>query len=102
MDIQGLIINDRVLWDADPNELDAYKHKTYLVSRVLCRGSLEDIRAVLRFYTNEELKEAVINSRTLNEKGMHFMAAYLDINIEEFRCYKQKLLGLNFLEHYGS
>lgn len=87
MNIQGLIINDRVLWDADPNELDAYKHKTYLVSRVLSRGSLPDIKAILKFYTDDELREAAVTSNTLTEKSMYFMSRYLNIDLKQFRCY---------------
>jgi hypothetical protein len=102
MNIQGLVLDDRILWDVDPDNIDAYEHKTFLVSRALTRGNLEDIRAVLRFYTREELKEAVTKSKTLNEKAMHFMAAFLDIKIEAFTCYKLKQSGLNFLPHYGS
>jgi hypothetical protein len=29
MNIQGLILQDKILWDADLEQLDAYEHKTY-------------------------------------------------------------------------
>jgi len=87
MNIQGLIIADRVLWDINPEELDAYKHKSYLITRVLSRGSLEDIKAVLKFYTDEEIKEATVNSKTLTEKSMYFLSRYLNIELKQFRCY---------------
>ncbi len=87
MNIQGLILQDKILWDADLSLLDAYEHKTYLVSRVLSRGGLEDIKAVLKFYTDEELKEAVVTSNTLTEKSMYFMSRYLNIDLKQFRCY---------------
>jgi len=88
MNIQGLDINKKLLWDADLNDIDVYKHKTWIVSRVLTRGSLEDIRAILKFYTDEELKEAVLKSKTLTEKAMHFIAQYLNLNLKDFKCYE--------------
>lgn len=102
MNIQGLIINNRVLWDANSNDLDAYKHKIYIVSRVLARGALEDIKAILKFYTQEKLKEVAYQSKTLNEKSMCFLSDYLNIDIKNFRCYKLKQLNLNYLKGYES
>lgn len=102
MNIQGLDIDKKLLWDADLNDIDVYKHKTWIVSRVLTRGSLEDIRAILKFYTDEELKEAVLKSKTLNEQSMYFAAQYLNLNFEDFTCYKLKQSGQSFLPHYGS
>lgn len=90
MNIQGLILQDKILWDADLSLLDAYEHKTYLVSRALSRGGLDDIKAVLKFYTDEELREATINSTTLTERSLYFISNYLKIDIKEFRCYTLK------------
>jgi len=87
MNIQGLILNDKILWDADIKLLDAYKNKTYLVSRVLNRGGLDDIRSILKFYTKEELQEAALSSKTLTEKSMYFMSWYLQKDITQFKCY---------------
>jgi hypothetical protein len=87
MNIQGLIIADRLLWDANTAELDAYKHKSYLVSRVLNRGGLADLKAIFKFYTEDELRAAVLESNTLNQKAMYFMSISLQIDIKQFKCY---------------
>ncbi|WP_153799967.1 DUF6922 domain-containing protein [Foetidibacter luteolus] len=89
MNIQGLELDKKILWDADLNDIDVYKHKTWIVSRVLTRGGLEDIRAILNFYTDDELKEAVLKSKTLNEKAMYFAAQYLNLDVKDFKCYEQ-------------
>jgi hypothetical protein len=102
MNIQGLILEDKILWDADLSLLDAYEHKTYLVSRALTRGGLHDIKAVLKFYTDEELKEAVTKSRTISDVVMHCMSIYLGIDIKEFKCYELIQSGKSFLPGYGS
>jgi hypothetical protein len=102
MNIQGLILEDKILWDADLSLLDAYEHKTYLVSRVLSRGGLNDIKAILKFYTEEELKQAATSSRSIGEREMYFMSRYLGIDIKEFKCYELKQLDQSYLPGYSS
>lgn len=102
MNIQGLILDDKILWDVDKDLLDAQEHKVYLISRALTRGDLSDIKAVLKYYSEEDLKAALLKSRTINEKVMYCMSLYLNVDIKEFKCYELIQSGKNFLPGYGS
>jgi len=82
-------INKRIFWDVDPAELDVYAHSAFIVARVLNRGSIEDIKQVLNFYTTSELTKAVKENRLLNEKSLHFIAQYLNLEVTDFPCYEQ-------------
>jgi hypothetical protein len=102
MNFQGLEINERLLWDANLEEVDAYKNASTIVSRVLSRGDLADIRAVLNFYNVNQIIEACKASVTIGKREVNFIAAYFDIDIKELECSERKLLKPNYLEGYSS
>lgn len=87
MNIQGLILDDKILWDVDKDLLDAKEHKVYLISRALTRGDLSDIKAVLKYYSEEDFIETANKSNTLTEKAMFFLGYYLNISHKDFKCY---------------
>ncbi len=89
MKFSGLNIDQKILWDVNLSELDVCKHKSFILARVLNRGSLADIKSVLSYYTQDELKEAVLHNKNIGEKALHFIAQYLNLNVTDLPCYEQ-------------
>jgi len=76
-----------LFWDTDYDKLDWDKHISYVVSRVLQRGTLEDFRNIVAYYGKEKLREVIKNIRYLDKKPMYFSSIYFEIPLTEIRCY---------------
>jgi len=78
-----------LFWDADPDDLDLNKHKTYVVGRVLDYGEWSDWLAIKDFYGMDELKNIALRIRTMFPKSLSFIAVMTHTPENQFRCYEQ-------------
>jgi hypothetical protein len=82
-----------LFWDIEYDRLDFKTHASFIVERVLNRGSIEDFRAIVKYYGKEQLKEITLKIRYLDKKTLSFCSAFFSEPLENFRCYKQKQLN---------
>ena len=85
-------LSPHLFWEYDCGDLDTVKDKDLIILRVLEYGLIEDWRFVQETYSIDEIRSAAVNSRSLDEVAMNFVAFYTKTAIEEFRCYKQMQL----------
>ncbi|MDR3267036.1 MAG: hypothetical protein LBT24_05650 [Tannerella sp.] len=78
-----------LFWDANPDDLDLNKHKTYVVGRVLDYGEWSDWLAIKDLYGMEELKNIALRIRTMFPKSLSFIATMTHTPENQFRCYEQ-------------
>ena len=78
-----------LFWDTDYNKLDWNKNSSYVICRVLERGSINDWFEIKSYYGLETIIETVKNARYLSKKTVYFMSNVFKIPLEEIRCYKQ-------------
>ena len=57
-----------LFWDVDPKTINAKKHATYIIERVLEFGRDPEVRWVWQTYQPDLLKKVVKNSRVLSPK----------------------------------
>ena len=76
-------LDKRIFWDVNPENLDWQKSKQFIIERVLVRGFTKDVRIIFKMYSREELKNAVLKSRTLDKKTANYMSIYLSIPLEK-------------------
>ena len=76
-------INNSIFWDVDPEKLDWESNAQFIIERVLTRGFTKDVKMLFKMYTEEQIKEATIKSKTLDKKTANFMSNYFDIPIEQ-------------------
>ena len=76
-------IDSRIFWDVSPDDLDWHKNAQFIIERVLTRGYTKDVRLIFKIYSNIELAEAVIKSKTLDKKTANFMSNFLNISLEQ-------------------
>ena len=81
-----------LFWDTDPKEIDPEKHRRWIIERVVKRGNLEDFRLMMKYYTREQIVQSIKEIRSMDEKTLYFLSNIFDVPINEFRCYKEKLL----------
>lgn len=89
----NLKLTKSLFWDTDPETIDNQKHASYVIERVISRGTLNDFKTIIDFYGIPKIKRIIIKIRYLDDRVMHFCSAYFDIPLTEFRCYNTRLLS---------
>jgi len=54
-----------IFWDVDFSALDQEKHATFIITRVLMKGTFKDWNEIKKIYGIERIKEIAVNSRFL-------------------------------------
>lgn len=84
-----------LFWDVDMKTFDLYKHKNFMVARVLEYGLLSDWNLIKELYGKEEIKNISLNIRSLDAVTLSFLSTIFGIDKTEFRCYKHRQLVQN-------
>ncbi|MDI3495373.1 MAG: hypothetical protein PWQ72_1500, partial [Pseudothermotoga sp.] len=79
-------LSKRCFWDVDIESLDIRKNKSFIISRILEHGTMEDIIALKSMFPIEEISEVVKNSRNISRSTAIFWANILDIPLKEVRA----------------
>ncbi len=82
----------RIFWDVQPEQIDFEEKSSFVIERVFERGDVSDIRECRRYYSKETIEMALLNAKFLPIHTLYLAAAIIERNIEEFRCYKLRLL----------
>ncbi len=83
-------LSSRLFWDTSINEVDWQKHKSFIVARVMEYGKLNDWRIIKTIYGLDTIKDLVLNLRNLDDFSIAFLSTILQVNKDQFRCYKLK------------
>lgn len=83
-------LSSRLFWDVDPNEIDEQAHCRYIIQRVLERGTLDDIRATISYYTMPFMIAEAQQIRFLDPVTLAFAACIGNVKEETFRCCSSK------------
>jgi hypothetical protein len=83
-------LTQTLFWDVNIEDIDVEIHSSFIVERVLTRGTLEDFKFINSFYKKERIKEIIVNIKNLDDKVLSFCVAYFIIPKTKFRCYKFK------------
>ena len=86
------VLSKQAFWDVDMNKIDYEKNAAHVITKVFDRGAIDDIIAILNFYPEERIKDALLNVRYLSNNAMSFACVLFDLKLADFRCYKLKQL----------
>lgn len=81
------IFNKRIFWDVNFEKIDYDAKANWVICRVFERGDVDDIRQCRRYYSEEKIIDALLNTKFLPEHRMHLASAIIDKPLQEFRCY---------------
>jgi hypothetical protein len=85
--MQKPVLQKKIFWDVNFDEIDYGKNARFVIERVFERGDVEDIRQARRYYGDEKIAEILLTAKYLPERRLHLAAAVIDKPITEFRCY---------------
>jgi hypothetical protein len=83
-------LSKRLFWDTNPEQVDMQEHKSFIVSRVLEYGTLQDWKFILSYYGLQEIAQIATTIRILDKKALAFIAVISGKAKEEFRCYTDR------------
>lgn len=78
-----------LFWEVPMSSLDAQKHDSFLIVRVMERGSSTDVRRVWNYYGEAKIKEALIAAPALSRRTISFFAHQFQIPREHFRAFQR-------------
>lgn len=81
-------LSDSLFWDCDPALVDPEAHASFLVGRVLERGTWEDWKSIRDYYGEARIKEICLGLRHMDKKTLSYCSGVFDVPREEFRCTK--------------
>lgn len=69
-----------LFWDIDLDALDPERNKRFIIERILARGDVDDVRWAKSHYGDEDLKETLIASKSLDRKSLSFWCSYFNFD----------------------
>lgn len=80
-----------IFWDVDREQLDAVQHKSFIVSRVLSRGTFNDFKVLLKIYNKQELIATIKKIENLDPKSANFASQIFQIPKREMLCFTRNV-----------
>jgi hypothetical protein len=68
----SLIDNKRIFWDVNSNLLNKDKEKSFIISRILEHGDMNDLDWLLSTYTEQEITQTICSSKAISRKTANF------------------------------
>ncbi len=72
-------LDKSLFWDVNPEKLDWQRNNQFIIERVLTRGFTKEVDTIFSVYSKEQIKLAVLKSKTLDKKTANYMSIYLSI-----------------------
>jgi hypothetical protein len=90
-----IFINKRIFWDADLSKMDMQVHKDFIITKVVEWVHFHEFKALIKYYSKDEIINALTSQKYLSKRTHKFATAILDIPKEQFECYTQRQLRPN-------
>lgn len=86
-DIVKPVLDKRIFWDVDFENIDYDAKANFVIERVFERGDVDDIRNTRRYYGDEKITTVLLNAKFLPETRMYLASAVINRPLKDFRCY---------------
>lgn len=82
-----------IAWDVSIDSIDLKKHSYWLISRIIVFGLPEHIKWMWKNYNEDEIKQTVMQSKTLDVKSANFWAVHYNIDKSKIACLNKPLMN---------
>jgi hypothetical protein len=73
------VLSSTLFWDVNPEQLDWEKNTQLIIERTLQRGVTKEVDTIFSIYTLQQIKEAILKSKTLDKKTANYFSIKLNI-----------------------
>ena len=81
-----------LFWDIPDKGVNLINSKRLIIERVFSRGDIGEFKRIINYFSEEEIKQAVVRIGTLDKKTLNFISKAYRIKPNEFRCYTGRQL----------
>ena len=92
-------LDRRIFWDVDFDKLDYDAKASFVIERVFERGDVQDIRNCRRYYGDEQVKDALLNTKFLPLHSTYLASAVIGEPLDRFRCYRLRMTAGVYLPY---
>jgi hypothetical protein len=71
-----------LFWDTDPKSIDVETHKRFILERIFLRGDEQDFAWAKTMYTEDDFRDVIVNSRSLDVRSRNFWHNYFGITTD--------------------
>lgn len=72
-------LSPTLFWDVNTQNLDWNKNSQLIIERTLQRGLTGEVETIFNIYSLEEIKKAILKSKTLDKKTANYFSIKLNI-----------------------
>jgi hypothetical protein len=76
----------KIFWDTPIKNIDMELHKNFIIERIFCRGLMVDLYFMIKIYSKEEIRDAVIKSKNLDKKTANWCSILYNIPKNEMHA----------------
>jgi len=80
-------LSKHLFWDVEVEKLNPDIHASFIVERVLKKGTLQDFSLLNQIFSSEQTISIIKNLKNLDPKTANFAHIYFDIPKNEMKCY---------------
>ncbi len=82
-------LSSSIFWDVDQRSIDPETNATFLIIRVMERGTSQEVRTTWSYYGAARIKDTLLNAPYLSPKTIAFFANQFGLKREAFRAHKR-------------
>ena len=79
-------------WDVHLDQLDPASHQRFIIERLLNEGNHQTLHWLFATYSMDEIRKAVLTSRSLSLKTARYWQYYFNLKEEDMRCFGMSLI----------
>jgi len=79
------VFSAQAFWDVDSSQLDG---DNYTIRKVFEQGNSEDISELLRYYSKEQIREALVSAEQLRPRAISLAQTLFTLKDNDFKCLK--------------
>ena len=83
-------LSKTAFWDTDLQKMDVEKHAGQIIAKVFEYGRWNDIKAVMRYYGAERVKQVLLSSPFFFPDTINFICTVFDLKPQQLACYKNR------------
>ncbi|WP_394353237.1 DUF6922 domain-containing protein [Paraflavitalea devenefica] len=89
-------LSRRAFWDIDLARLDFDRYPEFTIIRAMERGTLDDIREIIRYYGRNRVRSIVTNSERLLPRAAVISRRLFHLHNSDFKCFTAKPQATNY------
>jgi hypothetical protein len=80
-------LSKHLFWDVEVEKINPDTHASFIVERVLKKGTLQDFGLLNQIFSSDQTISTVKNLKNLDPKSANFAHIYFNIPKNEMKCY---------------